>query len=150
MLFRSERIAIALDLNQESECQMLANSFMVSADNAHAVHPNHPELSDPTNRPYLNQGIVIKYNANQKYTTDSFSGAYIKKICIAKQIPYQEYTNRSNILGGSTLGNILTSHISIPAADIGIPQLSMHSAVETCGVEDVQSFYSFCKSFFNH
>ena len=116
----------------------LADSFVISADNAHGVHPNHPEKADPTNRPYLNGGPVIKYHGGQKYTTDGVSGAYVKNLCQKAQIPYQTYANRSDMAGGSTLGNISTAHVSVPSADIGLPQLAMHSAVETGGVRDLE------------
>lgn len=118
--------------------RLLAESFLISADNAHAVHPNHPEKSDPTNRPFLNGGIVIKYHGSQKYTTDAVSGAKMKKICEEAGVPFQTYANRSDILGGSTLGNISTSHVSVASVDIGLPQLAMHSAVETAGVRDTE------------
>lgn len=118
-------------------CRMLANSFMISADNAHAVHPNHPEKADPTNRPYLNGGIVIKYHGSQKYTTDALSAAVMKDICRRAGVPFQTYANRSDILGGSTLGNISTAHVSVDTVDIGLPQLAMHSAYETAGAEDI-------------
>lgn len=116
----------------------LADSFVISADNAHAVHPNHPEKADPTNRPYLNGGPVIKFHGGQKYTTDGMTGAYIKSLCKKAQIPYQTYANRSDVPGGSTLGNISTAHVSVPSADIGLPQLAMHAAVETGGVRDLE------------
>lgn len=117
--------------------RLVAGSFLISADNAHAVHPNHPEKADPTNRPYLNGGIVIKYHGGQKYTTDAVSGAKMKAYCQQAGVPWQTYTNRSDILGGSTLGNISTAHVSVSSVDIGLPQLAMHSAVETAGSRDL-------------
>lgn len=132
------RIKESLGKNNSWMCKMLADSFMISADNAHAVHPNHPEHADPVNRPYLNGGIVIKYHGGQKYTTDGFSAAKIKSLCKMAKVPYQIYTNKSNKAGGSTLGNISEAHLSMPSADIGLPQLAMHSAVETGGVKDVE------------
>ncbi len=87
----------------------MADSFLISADNAHAVHPNHPEKADPANRPYLNGGIVIKYHGGQKYTTDGISAAKMKDYCERAKVPYQTYANRSDIAGGSTLGNISTA-----------------------------------------
>lgn len=118
-------------------CRMLANSFMISADNAHAVHPNHPEKADPTNRPFLNGGIVIKYHGGQKYTTDGISAAVMKELCKKAGVPFQTYANRSDILGGSTLGNISATHVSVDTVDIGLAQLAMHSAYETAGAEDI-------------
>lgn len=118
--------------------RMVAGSFLISADNAHAVHPNHPEKADPTNRPYLNGGIVIKYHGSQQYTTDAVSSAVMKNICNQAGVPFQTYANRSDIMGGSTLGNISTAHVSVSSVDIGLPQLAMHSAVETAGVRDTE------------
>lgn len=131
-----ERIGESLSLSKNQYLSMIADSFLISADNAHAVHPNHPEKADPTNRPYLNGGLVIKYHGSQKYTTDAVSTAKMKLICEKAQVPFQTYHNRSDILGGSTLGNISTSHVSLSSVDVGMPQLSMHSAVETGGSKD--------------
>ena len=117
---------------------MAAGSFMVSADNAHAIHPAHPELADPAERPALNGGIVIKYNANQKYTTDGLSAAVFGEVCRAAGVPVQRYSNRADLPGGSTLGNISTAHLSIPSVDIGLPQLAMHSACEVAGAQDTE------------
>ena len=129
-----ERICAArgLDLHR-----MLAQSFMVSADNAHAVHPNHPEYADATNAPVVGGGIVLKFNAAQKYTTDGVSAAVLRKVCAEAGVPVQTYYNRADLPGGSTLGNISLSHVSVPSVDIGIGQLAMHSCYETAGVKDV-------------
>lgn len=132
-----DRIAETISSNMEEREQFLRKSFLISADNAHALHPNHPEKADLTNRPKLNGGVVIKYHGGQKYTTDGYSSAYIVQLCKNVGIKYQMYCNRSDIAGGSTLGNIATSHVSVPSADIGFAQLAMHSAVETAGKEDV-------------
>lgn len=132
------RIHEALGGNKSEFLSRIADSFLISADNAHAVHPNHPEKADPTNRPYLNGGIVIKYHGSQKYTTDGVSAAKMKCFCEKAGVPYQTYANRSDILGGSTLGNISTAHVSVASVDIGLPQLAMHSAVETAGVRDTE------------
>lgn len=128
--------------------RLLADSFLISADNAHALHPNHPEKADPTNKPYINGGVVIKFHGSQKYTTDAVSAATIKLLCKKADVPYQTYTNRSDMAGGSTLGNISTSHVSIPSADIGLPQLAMHSAMETAGVKDLQYAVDMFKAFY--
>ena len=117
--------------------QMLSQSFMLSADNAHAVHPNHPEYADANNAPVVNNGVVLKFNANQRYTTDGVSAAIFRKICRMAAVKVQTYCNRADIPGGSTLGNISLSHVAVPSADIGLPQLAMHSCYETVGVEDV-------------
>ena len=121
---------------------------MVSADNGHALHPNHPQKSDVTNKPYLNKGIVLKFNGNAHYTTDGFSQAFVTDLCKKAEVPMQTFANRSDIAGGSTLGNIMMSHISMPAADIGLGQLAMHSAVETAGVKDIEALITCTKMFF--
>lgn len=143
------RTAEAMGQSRSEFLRMVAGSFLISADNAHGVHPNHPEKNDPTNRPYVNGGIVIKYHGSQKYATDAVSGARMKAICEKAGVPWQTYANRSDIAGGSTLGNISTSHVSVSSVDIGLPQLAMHSAVETAGVKDgkyaVEAFKVFFK-----
>lgn len=115
-----------------------ANSFLVSADNAHAVHPNNPGITDVQNKAYMNKGLAIKYNAAQSYTSDSVSSAIFQKICDTANVPYQFFTNRSDIRGGSTLGNILLSHLSFMSVDMGLPQLAMHSSFETAGTYDIK------------
>lgn len=107
---------------------------MVSADNAHAVHPNHPEKYDDQNRTFMNGGVVIKHNANQKYTTDAVSDAIFAEICAKAGVPVQHFANRSDILGGSTLGNLSNAHLSMNTVDIGLAQLAMHSSYETAGL----------------
>lgn len=144
-----KRIVYAMGGNEETYMQAVAESFLISADNAHAVHPNHPEKADPTNRPVLNGGIVIKYSGNQKYTSDAFSGSVMKKLCMDADVPYQVFYNHSDVLGGSTLGNISTAHVSVASVDIGLPQLAMHSAVETAGVKDVEYLIKVLKAFYN-
>lgn len=116
--------------------QLVAGSFLISADNAHAVHPAHPEKADITNRPMLGGGIVIKYHGGQKYTSDALSAAQMKLWCERAGVPCQTFANRSDMVGGSTLGNISTAHVSLSSVDIGLPQLAMHSAVETGGSRD--------------
>ena len=128
-----ERIADALGLDLK---QLLARSFMVSADNGHALHPNHPELSDPTNAPILGEGVVIKFNATLKYCTDGLSAALFRKVCEKAGVRHQTYCNRADIPGGSTLGNISQTQVSIPTVDIGLAQLAMHSCYETGAVSD--------------
>lgn len=143
-----ERVVEALGISKNNYLKMLSESFMISADNAHGVHPNHPEKADPTNKPYLNQGIVIKYHGGQKYTTDAWSEAVMKSICKEAEVPYQTYCNRSDISGGSTLGNISQEQISVACVDIGLPQLAMHSAVETAGSKDVEELVELAKVFY--
>ena len=116
--------------------RMLAQSFMISADNAHAIHPNHPELADPTNAPMMGQGIVLKHNANLMYCTDGVSAALFRKVCNKAGVKVQTYYNRADIPGGSTLGRISLGKVSILTADIGLPQLAMHSCYETAAVAD--------------
>ena len=116
--------------------RLLANSFMVSADNGHALHPNHPELADAANAPLPGGGVVIKFNAAQRYCTDGFSAAVFRRICGKAEVPTQTYCNRADIAGGSTLGNISLHHVSVPTIDIGVAQLAMHSCYETGAVAD--------------
>ncbi len=142
------RISGALGISQEAYLQAIASSFMVSADNAHAIHPNAPEKADPVNQPKINEGIVIKYHANQKYTTDAVSQALFREICRRSNVPYQDFTNRSDMAGGSTLGNISNSHISLNTVDIGLPQLAMHSPYETAGVKDTYYLMKAMETFF--
>lgn len=143
-----ERIHKALPEGTPAYEQLLSESFVISADNAHAVHPNHPEKADPTSRPFLNGGIVIKYHGSQRYTTDALSGAFMKELCRRAEVPYQTYHNHSDVAGGSTLGNISTAHVSVNTVDIGLPQLAMHSACETAGVKDTEYLIRAVKCFF--
>ena len=128
------RICNALEKNPY---RMLAQSFMVSADNAHAIHPNHPEYADHANAPVLGGGVVLKFNAAQRYTTDGVSAAVFRKVCSIVGVPVQTYCNRADIPGGSTLGHISLTHVSVPTADVGLAQLAMHSCYETAAVADV-------------
>ncbi len=131
-----KRINYGLKKSEEDYYQAISKSFLVSADNAHAVHPNHPEKTDTVNCAYMNKGLVIKESANQKYTTDAFSRSVLEQICYMANTPFQTFANRSDSLGGSTLGNLSNIQVSVHAVDIGLPQLSMHSTYETAGVED--------------
>lgn len=142
-----QRIAEAMKYEKQLPA-MVADSMLISADNGHALHPNHPEKSDTTNRPVLNGGMVIKYHGNQQYTTDSYTGAIVKSICKEQEIPYQTYHNRADVPGGSTLGNISIAHCSVPSADVGLPQLAMHSAFETAGAKDIEMFKKFITGFY--
>lgn len=130
------RICEAMGKTQSAYRRYLANSFMISADNAHAVHPNYTDKACPTNRPYMNGGIVIKYSANQKYTTDGMAAGIFQEICKRADVPYQTFLNRSDMAGGSTLGNISNTQVALNTVDIGLPQLAMHSPYETAGSED--------------
>lgn len=143
------RIAFACGKDETGYLAAAANSFMVSADNAHAIHPAHADKADPVNRPKMNAGIVLKYSANQKYTTDAVSAAVFKAICGEADVPVQEFTNHSDVIGGSTLGNLSNSHISLNTVDIGLPQLAMHSCFETAGVKDTQYLIHAMKHFYS-
>ena len=127
------RIAQALALDEN---RLLAQSFLVSADNAHAQHPNHPELADSGNAPKLGGGIVIKFNANLRYCTDGLSAAVMRTVCHRAGVNSQNYYNRPDIPGGSTLGCISIGQVSVPTVDIGLAQLAMHSCYETAAVSD--------------
>ena len=144
-----ERIAHGCGLDSEAWKAAVANSFMVSADNAHAIHPAHPEYADKGEFPVLGGGIVIKYNANQRYTTDAVSGAVFQAICQEAGVPVQRYSNRADLPGGSTLGNISTAHLSVPTVDIGLPQLAMHSVCETAGAADTEHLVKAMTAYFS-
>ncbi len=132
------RVYAALGHSPSEYRSALARSFMVSADNAHAVHPNRPEFADRNERPTMNGGIVFKYNANQRYITDGISAAVFGEICSSVKVPIQRYSNRPDLHGGTTMGNISLSHVSIPALDVGLAQLAMHSSYETAGAKDTE------------
>ena len=140
-----ERICDELNLNKYV---MYQNSMLVSADNAHAVHPAHPEKSDPTNNVHLNKGIVIKYHSSLSYTTDGISAGIFKAICDKAEVSYQDYTNRSDLRGGSTLGRIQLEKLSIKALDIGLAQLAMHSSNEVAGSKDLKDMVKALKEFY--
>ncbi|MED9881869.1 M18 family aminopeptidase [Blautia sp.] len=142
------RINSGLGRTYEEYLMSLADSFMISADNAHALHPNYTDMTDPVNRPLLNKGIVIKYNANQKYCTDAVSAAIFKDICTRAEVPFQTFVNRSDMAGGSTLGNISNTQVPVNTVDIGLPQLAMHSPYETAGVKDTYSLIKAAELFF--
>ena len=142
------RITKSVGGDRDDMTRFLSNSFMISADNAHAVHPNNISVADPTNRPAINGGIVIKYNANQRYTTDGVSAALFKMILDKAGVKYQTFHNRSDILGGGTLGNISNTRVSVNTVDIGLPQLAMHSAYETAGVKDTEDFIRASNTFY--
>jgi len=140
------RICSALGMEYQ---RAVSRSFLVSADNAHAVHPNHPELADVYHRPKMNGGIVIKHNANQRYTTDAISQAIFSSICEAAQVPVQYFANRSDMAGGSTLGNIANTQVSLNTVDIGLAQLAMHSSYETAGAKDTEYMIAALTKFYS-
>ena len=142
------RLTLALGLTEADYMRALAGSMLVSCDNANAVHPNHPEHADAEHRPVLNGGVVIKYNAAQRYATDGVSAAVFRELCRAADVPVQVFANRSDKRGGSTLGNLSNAQVSVHALDIGLPQLAMHSAYETAGVRDTAWGVAALKAFF--
>ena len=143
-----QRINMALGRDEEDYLVSLANSLMLSADNAHAVHPNHTDKNDLTNKTYPNEGVVVKYSANQKYTTDAVSGALVQLLAKKANVPLQLFYNRSDMAGGSTLGNISTAQVAIKSVDIGLAQLAMHSAYEMAGVKDTAYLANLAQAFF--
>ena len=144
-----KRINNGLGKSEEDYYRALASSFMLSADNAHAVHPNHPSKTDSNNCVYMNEGVVVKSHAGQKYTSDAVSIAVFKGLCEKAGVPVQFFANRSDANGGSTLGNISMSQVSVNCVDIGLAQLSMHSTFETAGIKDTYYMVEVVKEFFN-
>ena len=144
-----QRVHAALGHAPEDYFRAVAKSFMVSCDNAHAVHPNHPEKTDGENCVYMNKGIVVKFSANQKYTTDGISAAIFMQLCKDAQVPVQTFANRSDMAGGSTLGNLSTQQVSLHTVDVGLPQLAMHSTYETAGVKDSAYMVQALTAFYN-
>lgn len=142
------RAGEALGESEQDRRRALANSLLLSADNGHAIHPNFAEMSDPASPVRVNGGVVLKFNASQKYTTNGITGALFHSLCAAVNVPVQEYYNRPDLPGGSTLGNLLGAQVSVPMADIGLPQLAMHSCVEMTGVQDVKWLADACTAWF--
>lgn len=143
-----ERICISLGKTREEFFTSIYSSFIISADLAHGVHPNMAEKHDPTNRPVLGKGPVIKINANQSYTSDAYSASVYKSICKEANVRYQEFVNRSDERGGSTIGPISSTHIDIPSVDIGSPILAMHSIRELGSILDHYGIYKTFAKFF--
>ncbi len=144
-----KRIAKSLGFSNDELLRSYAKSFLISLDNAHAIHPNHPEKSDDKNKCFINDGVVIKHNSNMLYTSDSVSTAIIKTIASKERVRLQTFYNRADERGGSTLGNISLTHVSIRSVDLGIPQLAMHSNYEVIGSEDTLSAYNLLVGLFN-
>lgn len=144
-----ERINYSLKMSDEEYKVALRKSFILSVDNGHAVHPNHSEVSDPNNLVYLNKGLIIKLNSNMAYTSDAYSASLIKVLCENNKIPYQYFYNKSDVKGGSTLGAISLSHLSIASCDIGLPQLAMHSNYEVAGSKDTQAMFDLIRVFYS-
>jgi aspartyl aminopeptidase len=148
-VFLSDTVDRICEALEKDKRRMLASSMMISADNGHAKHPNHPELSDAQNAPKLNGGVVIKYNAAQKYTTEGLSAAIFEEICQRADVPVQCYANRSDMPGGSTLGSISNTLVPLMTVDIGMAQLAMHSAYETAGSRDTEHLIAAMKAFYS-
>ncbi len=144
-----ERISLALGYGATDHKRLLTCSMMLSCDNAHSVHPNHPEYSDSNNCPVLNGGVVVKYNANQKYATDAVSAALFSIICGRAGVPTQKFANRSDMAGGSTLGSIANTKVSVNTVDIGLAQLAMHSCFETAGADDAEYLVRAISAFYD-
>ncbi|TDT72548.1 aspartyl aminopeptidase [Hypnocyclicus thermotrophus] len=143
-----EKICYGLELNREDFISSLEKSFIISADGAHAFHPNYSNKGDITNKLLMNNGIAIKYSSNYSYTSNAYSASYIKKICKENNIKYQYFLNRSDTRGGSTIGPISQSNLPINSVDIGIPMLAMHSIRELCGTEDLKLLNKLLNKFF--
>lgn len=143
------RISASLGGDEGDYLRAVASSFMFSADNAHAVHPNHPELTDQNNNVYMNMGVVVKSHAGQKYTSDAMSIAVVKELAARADVPLQFFANRSDKSGGSTLGNIAMSQVSVKSVDIGLAQLAMHSVYETAGTKDTEYMISLMRELFS-
>lgn len=144
-----ERITIALGKDKEGLHRALANSIMISADLAHAVHPNAEEKHDPTNRPVMGEGPVLKTAASGSYSTDSYNAAIFEGLCRAAEVPYQTFFNRSDVRGGSTIGPMTSARLTIPVMDMGAPLLSMHSIRELASVKDNYYTIKLFTEFFN-
>lgn len=144
-----KRINNALMYSEDVFMQAVSKSYLISLDNAHCVHPNNVCLIDMNNKVYMNKGIVIKFNASERYTSDGLSSSIMQKLCQNSNVPYQFYTNRSDILGGSTLGNISNNQISFRSVDIGLGQLAMHSSFETSGSKDVKYLFDMLSYFYS-
>ncbi len=149
MSFVLKKLSFALGIDDTSFTDKIAGSFMLSCDNAHGVHPNHNEMTDGNHQCKLNGGVVIKYNANQSYCTDGVSSAILKRICEKCVVPTQPYTNRADIRGGSTLGNIANTQLSMLSADIGLAQFAMHSSFETAGSKDTEYMVRLLEAIFS-
>ncbi|WP_249030279.1 M18 family aminopeptidase [Tannockella kyphosi] len=144
------RIKEACHLSQQQVLSMIARGFMISADNAHGYHPGYGELYSPSDQPKINEGIVVKHNANQKYTSDAISAAIFYQLCKEAGVSHQNYYNHTNAPGGSTLGNIANTHVSLNTVDIGLAQWAMHSSYETAGTKDYQDLVSVLTYFYRH
>jgi aspartyl aminopeptidase len=143
------RIEESLGITREQSIRARNNSLLLSADNGHARHPNHPEKSDPHNPVKMGGGVLLKYAARQSYTTSGFTGAAFETICRAAEVPVQIFANRADVPGGGTLGNLLGHQLGMPMVDIGLAQLAMHSAMETASCRDAEYMVRACAAYYN-
>ena len=145
-----ERLALARGAGRDSYLRALSASSCVSADNAHAVHPNYPERHEPNHRPMVNAGPAVKVNANQRYATSSETAALFERCCREAGVPVQSFVSRNNMPCGSTIGPITATRLGIATVDVGVPQLSMHSARELCGALDPIYLVNALYAYFQH
>ena len=143
------RMEESLGVTKEQSIRARTNTLLLSADNGHATHPNHPEKSDPANPVVMGGGVLLKTNASQKYTTSGFTGAAFSAICKKAGVPVQTFANRADVPGGSTLGNLLGHQILMPMVDIGLGQLAMHSAMETASCADAEYMAKAVAAYYN-
>ena len=144
-----ERIILAMGGTRNDYLRSIASSFMLSSDAAHSIHPNYTDKSDPTNKPVINKGPVIKVSLAQKYTSDANSMAVFKEIAKKADIPYQVFANNSDMKGGSTIGPISSAYFPVKSVDVGVPMFGMHSIKETCGVKDHSYMIKLFKEFYS-
>ena len=137
-------------MDRESTARALANSFLISADMAHAYHPNFPSSYDAEHKVFVNKGPVIKSNANRRYSSESISAAHFIRWCEEADIPYQRYSHRSDLPCGSTIGPIASAKLGIRSVDVGCPMWAMHSARESAGVHDHDYMIRVLKRFFGN
>lgn len=143
-----EKIYESFSLGRSAFNEAIMRSFLLSVDVGHCLHPNKPERNDPVNKNILNSGLVIKVDLNQKYAFDTEAIGAIQQICLANHIPYQKYINRSDVIGGSTLGSMVSTKLPMKTVDVGVPLLAMHSARELMGIKDQTALYQLMVSFF--
>lgn len=148
--FVLDKLYESLGVDSLTARDLLLSGFFLSLDVAHAIHPNKPEKCDPTNAPSLNGGIVLKLDANQRYATDTEATAAFRQLCLEADVPYQVFVNRSDMVGGSTLGSITSSHLPMYTVDLGVPILAMHSARELMGSSDQKAMDDCVRAFFEH
>ena len=143
------RIAASANLNEEARLRTLAQSFFISADMAHAYHPNHPNAYEPCHHVLVNKGPVIKTNANQRYSTNADTAARFIALCEAANVPYQQYSHRTDLGCGSTIGPFIASRLGVPSVDVGSPLWAMHSIRESAGVLDQHYMIAVLTALFN-